>query len=270
METQRINGTLFVKTPVHHGGDEKTGVECGFRRMKYITGDNKVEEIPFIEGNAIRGMLRRLIMKDFVDSVGYKIKHPRLYHMLFSGGILEDVDTKDAGRLDVVARKKIRKFLIPISVLGSSYGNQAFSGKLNVGKGLIICKELNDFLPYKSNISFYEFIDWNFCTRRDDLREHRAKNQGAIQMKYNYEVLVPGTKLYHWFVLNDMNEVEKSCFGRMIELWKNKPFVGGRSAIGNGELSLNYDNVPSSEAYVDFILNNIEEIGALLDEFDTA
>lgn len=266
METIRIEGRVKAITGIHHGGDEKTGVECVMRRIKYIV-DGKPVEIPYIEGNAIRGMLRRMLVEDFISRVGYEIKGATLYHMLYSGGILENVDG-DGGKLNIELRKNIRALLPPIALLGSSYGNQAFSGKLIVGKMLPICKELNDFLPCKSELSVFELCDETFSTRRDDLRDTRENDEQAVQMKYSYEIFCPGTEFYHHFALMDTTPIEKACFAHMLDLWAKRPYVAARSAVGNGEIRAKYECEYKAWEYHTFVNRWKDDIVALLSSLD--
>ena len=274
METIKIEGIITVISPLHHGGDEKSGSESMLRRIKYIV-DGKCLEIPYIEGNAVRGYLRRLLINDLLHHAGYAIKHPRLYHMLFAGGVLEEVSMQETSQLDLELRKKIRANLIPVALLGGSIFNQAFAGKVSVGKALPICKELNEYLPHKSQQSIFTFLDFSFNTRRDEReapesKKKKKEKEQAVQMLYRYEVFVPGTQLYHWFTLMDANELEKACFARMLELWKERPFLGGRAAIGSGEIKFDYPGVnwPSSP-YMNFLEENRDNIIKTLSELDT-
>lgn len=274
MKVVTVEGVLTVLTPLHHGGDEKTGTETLLRRVKYLVGDEMLE-IPHVSGNAIRGMLRRLVIRDFLEKVGYEVKSPRLYHALYSGGVLETVAEKDVGKLDLEMRRKIRSLIVPVSLFGTSIMNQAFAGKLSVGPALPICRELKDYIPFNSEKSFYEFLDFLFSTRREEEEfkstEERKKGEQAVQMIYRFEVFVPGTRLYHWFTLQDTNEVEEGCFLRTLELWQETPFLGGRSAIGAGKVKLEYaipKEIGSVEKYKNFVEKHKEEILQVLGELD--
>lgn len=275
METLTFEGTLTALTSIHTGGDEKTGVENMMRKLVFIV-DGEEELVPIIDGNSIRGNLRRLLLKDFFDQVGYTIKTPRLYYLL-SGGALEEVSTSDAGHLNLQMRREIRAFLPPLSLLGASMGNQAFTGKLIVAKALPICKELNDFLPIQSQISYHSYITESFNTRRaerempetvaDNLRT--KDDEPTIQMKVSLECFAPGTRFYHKFMLQDTTTVEKSCFARMIELWRERPFVGGKSAVGYGEIKIDYPKLTlNSELYLAWLQENKTEITKTLEKLD--
>jgi len=272
MRVDIVRGYIIALSPIHTAGDEKTGSESLLRRLSYVI-DGKRVEIPVLSGNAIRGILRRELMADMLMRIGYNLTSAKIYHMLFSGGMLETVDEKSSGAIDIGLKRKIRQTIPPIAVLGSSLGNQIFEGKLKVNMALPICKELADFLPddieIKPETSFYEFLDWTFTTRRDDLREQRAEGEQATQMMVNFEVFAPGTPFYHEFILNDASEVERAVLVRMLNLWHQKPYIGGKSAIGLGKLKLNYDyNREDEKLYIDFLSKNRDKITALLKELE--
>lgn len=80
-----VEGAVTALTPIFHGGDEKTGSTPVLRTiMVFVDGIGEVP-IPYISGNGIRGKLRRMAMKDFIDGVGHEIQNVKLHHVLFSG-----------------------------------------------------------------------------------------------------------------------------------------------------------------------------------------
>lgn len=266
-----VRGILRARSPVYHGGDEKTGSVCMLNREKFLLEDG-VEEIPIISGNAVRGVLRRMIMRDLLDNVGYEIDVSkkggiRLYHALFTGGILESVE-KDAGQIDVEMKRKIMSLLPPVRLFGLSIGNQMVEGKLKVGQMLPVCEELKGLIPVESSLSFYDLLTKTFQTRKDDLRAEREEGDQAVQMMVEYEVFAPGTRFYHEIKLEDPDAVDISCLARCIELWKQKPFIGGKSAVGFGELEIEYDIDATSDEYLQFLADNREAIVSLLRELE--
>ena len=262
MKTLRIEGVITAKSPISHSGDEKTGSETMLRRIKFLV-KNKVVEVPYISGNAVRGYLRRLAMQDFLERVGYRIKNLKLYHALFSGGVLETVEEK-AGTIDLEMLRKVRELLIPVSVFGFAFKNQVVEGKLIVGHMLPICRELSEYLPeikdkegniIKCDKSFYEFLDWEFATRKEEIKTQKEEGEAKVQMIYRYEVFIPGTKFYHHFVLLDTNEIEESFFSHLLILWRERNFIAGRSSVGCGLIDFDYntDVLPMPDIYLNFL-----------------
>ncbi|MEM3480657.1 MAG: RAMP superfamily CRISPR-associated protein [Candidatus Korarchaeum sp.] len=276
MKSELVEGVLVAVRPICHGGDEKTGMETILRRLKFSTRRGLVE-IPYISGNAIRGKLRRLVMRDFLELVGYQVRNPRLYHALFAGGVLEEVEEGESGKVDLELRRRVRFLIPPISLFGTSIGNQVFQGKLIVGHALPVCEELQEYLPesLREERSIYEFLDFEFATRKEEeaFKESRKDpKEEKVQMIYRFEVFIPGTRFYHNFKLLETSDVEDSLFLRALDLWKASPYVGGRESAGFGEIRIDY-RIPSSlekkrGKYEDFVAERRNEIRMLLGELD--
>ena len=274
METLTFEGTLTALTTIHSGGDLKTGVASMMRAIDFIV-DGDAKPIQIIDGNSIRGNLRRLLLNDFFAQVEYTIKTPRLFYML-SGGALEEVSSQDSGTMNLQLRREIRAMIPPLSLLGCSMGNQAFAGKLVVAKALPVCREMNDFIPLQSKISLGTYITGSFNTRRaereipESVQANQRSEEPTIQMKVNLQCFAPGTKFYHKFMLLDTTPIEKSCFARMVELWRERPFVGGKSAVGYGEIKIDYPKLTlTSETYLTWLQENKAEIVKVLEKLDT-
>lgn len=268
-----IEGAVTALTPIFHGGDEKTGSTPVLRTiMVYVDGIGEVP-IPYISGNGIRGKLRRLAMKDFIDMLEYEITNTKLHHALFSGGVLES--TSDAiGAIDLSFRKKVRELMPPVAIFGCALGNQMIQGNLIVEHMWPICEEYKEYLPstYQNDPRASQpiriFTDQSFLTRRDDLKAEREEGEQAVQMKVDYECFVPGTKFYHRFVLQLPDELQKSCFGRILDLFELMPYVGGRSSSGEGKVMPNYKNKPDASLYLEFVKEKESDIRGLLAELE--
>jgi len=271
---RKVAGTLTAKSPVYHGGNEKSGSVCLLNTIKFIV-DGRIEEVPIISGNAIRGYLRRLIMADLLNQVGYAINVSTkgglmLYHSLFTGGVLETVSAKDSGVIDLELKSRMISLIPPVRLFGLCYGNQMVEGKLKVGMAYPVCRELRPVLPesFDPQCSYHDLITYIHQTRRDDLKAEREEGEQAVQMLVEYQVFAPGTTFYHEFKVEDPDEVDISCLARCIELWRMKPFIGGKSSAGFGELNISYDLSETSERYLEFLKNNREAIVSLLRELE--
>lgn len=269
----KVEGSVTALTPIFHGGDEKTGSTPVLRTiMVFVDGIGEVP-IPYISGNGIRGKLRRMAMKDFIDGVGHEIQNVKLHHVLFSGGILESTE-ETSGSIDLVLRKKVRELMPPVALFGCAIGNQMIQGILTVEHMWPICLEYSAYLPEKYRKDqramqpIRTFTDQSFITRRDDLRAERTADEQAVQMKVDYECFVPGTKFYHRFIVQLPDELQKSCFGRVMDLFAMMPYIGGRGSSGDGKVMLAYDNIPRADLYLEFLTEKKDEIRDLLQELE--
>lgn len=277
MRLDRVRLAFRLTAPLFHGGDLKTGSETLFRRLKYFV-DGRIEEIPYVSGNELRGQLRRVAMADMLSLAQYGLKNLRLYHALLSGGVLEEFEDSSSPQLDIELRKRVRSLIPHISLFGFAIRNQIFEGKLRVMHALPVCKELRDYLPedvlerYPANAekSYYDFLDWTFHTRHAEERR-TSEDEQAVQMLYRFEVLIPGTVLYTEIQCDDCTDLELSCLARALNLFLRKGTLGGKSSTGYGqfraeilESSFEFDDKKCTEHYE----KHGEEIRKLLEELD--
>lgn len=276
METLRFKGNLTALSPIYHGGSEDYGTTKLILTLPTViinplTGKEEIDNIPAIHGNAIRGYLRRLVMDDFLTLLDYELDSKKVYHFLFTGGILEALDSKDKGAINLSLKKEIRELIPPISLVGSALGNQMIQGKLKVGMADIVCAETKHYIEEYSDYDFsaYNLKGSDFGTRLDDLKEGKTEeDEQAHQMKYEFETLIRGTKFTHEFILEDCDSIEKACFRRMISLWDERPYLGGKSGTGYGKIKLDYPEIDelTDAAYLDYVHERKEEMCNLLDE----
>lgn len=272
MKILNYTGSMLAKSTIHHGSNKKTGSLAILRTIDLYYKNGEIIQMPYVNGNAIRGKLRRLIMKEFFDLAGISTEdlNIKIYHIFFTGGALESTDST-SGIIDLALRKQIRKLLIPINLFGCAIGNQMIPGKMKVSHAFPICKEYSQYLPdeFKNDeralIPVCRFTNDSYLTRKDDLKAERAEDEQAMQMMVEYECFIPGTKFYHWWALEGPTELEESCFGRLLEIFNTAPYIGGMSRIGNGEVILSYQPAFSSaQLYLEFVLENKENIKELI------
>lgn len=280
MKTLKIDGGWTAVSPIHTGSDETLSTTKTIRfeeTVGIVEGEKQLVNVPIVTGNSVRGYLRRLIMQDFLETIEYTLESPKTYHFLFTGGILEALDKADKGAVNITLKSRLIDLLPPLALFGSALGNQMFTGKMKVGQGHLICKETQHYYDI-DNAKFcaYELISNEFGTRLDDLRGNYEKeeNEQNTQMKYDFEVIKKGANFVHNFYLLDTNIVEDGCFCKLLELWEERPFVGGMSGTGHGSIDFTYnleniDVEAAKKEYTNFLLENKKEIHKLLDELET-
>ena len=278
MIVHRVRGVLTALSPVFHGGSEKTGAVVLLNRLKFIV-DGKPTDVPIISGNQVRGRLRRLLTRDFLELVGYEMdlsqrKHQKLYHTLFAGGVLTEVEEEESGVVDLNLKSRIVKYILPLRLFGASYANQMIEGRVLVGHLLPVCRELREYTGVDSDVSFYQLIARAFQTRRDELRvttPSEEEEEPAVQAIVEYECFAPGTRFYHEIVLETTRQEEQldlSTLYRAVKLWQQVPYIGGKSSIGFGKLKIEYEwpTRVDDSVYLEFIEENKSEIVKVLSE----
>ncbi len=275
---RRIDGQITAASPIHTGGDEKTGNQTLIRRQTMLdpeTGDR--HEIPIVAGNTVRGHLRRLVVKDLVDRLDYTFTDEDVYYALYSGGRLEK--GSGGGRFDKTLRRRVREHIPPLSLFGTALGNQMFAGVVDVGHMLPVCEELNGRLNTDSELRAAELTDFEFHTRSDDdpddegfdigfdLSETTEEDETARQMKYEFEVFVPGVRFRHQFTLHShASDLDAACLAHAIDLWQTEATIGGMGASGYGELDIEYDHDIDPSPYLEHIDDEADAIAEMLAE----
>jgi len=278
MRAVKIQGRLTALSPIYHGGNEKTGNVVLLNRLRFIVGGKPVD-VPVISGNQIRGRLRRLLARDFLRLAGYELdlsqkKHQKLYHTLFAGGVLTEVEEGESGVVDLDLKARLVRYVVPIRLFGASYANQMVEGRVLVGFALPICRELVDFTGVDSDVSFYQLITRAFQTRRDELRVgsgREGEDDETVQMIVEYEVFAPGAQFFHELVLETEEEglaLDLSALYRAVKLWQEEPHIGGKSSAGFGRLKIEYlwPSGVSEQKYLEHVEENRDEIRKALDE----
>lgn len=234
-----------------------------FRPMEKVEMIVDSNDIPCVSGNSIRGKIRDLVMYDFIERTGIEIMDKPIYHILLSGGALNDSTQYE----DIDLRLKLINMCPMLDLLGAAIGKMTIDGRLNVSFAFPECVELGT-----GGRSFWNLLDIVFQTRSDDSKQEREielRENGdgePQQMMYQYEVLIPGTRLNHGFMLKHCDELTESCFYNALQAFCDYPYIGGMAATGSG--LVNVDELKSQidetklKLYRDYLEKNKKEIKA--------
>lgn len=241
----KSKGQLDMFHPVK-SDDEKTSFEKHF------------DTVPFISGNSIRGLLRRLVMKDFCDLVGITKINKDMYHQLFTGGNITD----STGFEDIEKRENYVNMCPMIGLLGSAIGNMTIQGEMKVGGARLKCKENGT-----GEKSYWELIDLTFGTRLDSSKTEKgievdgATGEEKNQMKYEYEVFVRGSKFDSVFALITENNLLTSAFWRAMKVYKQYGYLVGNSARDSGLVDIDIEVPENADGlYLDYLKENESQI----------
>lgn len=262
MKINNYNVTMRLLSPLIHIGDDKSGTTSLLRKQKFLVGEDYID-VPVYSGNALRGILRGLIMRDYCERIGLSVKSlsQTTFYMLFNGGSLQG----GAGIENLSLKEKIVECCPPLVLLGSALGTLMTKGKLKVGICKPICKELNDYNINQAENSIYSDMRAEvFHTRMDRLKADTDTpsiegEKKVVQMKYEAETLSAGTVLETRIVLENASDIEISCFEHMMKLLEEDNFIGCKSGSGYGEIALNIEYTDGGKAYLDWLEANKED-----------
>lgn len=258
MKTYQFEGVVTAKSSIAHNGGEQNGNITQLRREKFVQPNGKVEEVPIISGNAVRGILRDVGMLNMLKKLGYGVTKDgdvkglplNAFYFLFSGGSLSK---EGKAGTDINAFRKMKETIPLIGLFGGAVGNQIMPGKMKIGKLYPICEETSHLIPEKFHNEYmessWEYVQTEMYTRRDD--EKNDKVRGLIgqaksetltetkqQMMYEVETISAGTRFYWSVTLEDVTDVEFEAFVFTVLAWSRAPYLGGKSGVGLGEVQI--------------------------------
>lgn len=238
--------------PLAHGafGDEQLGNYSAFRRIP-ILYEGEIKKLPVISGNAIRGSMRRAIMRELYDKAGLTFNEDfiaafgptkakrawdRMYAALFGGGTIDNVDVN----IQTEELRQLRATLPPLSLFGSALYSVLLPGCMNVGFAVPKCTE-----SIKAGLWDGDETDAVCCaelltdiglTRHIDRENANPEETGVKPMPYQVEALIPGTEMQFEISFDNIaTGLERDCAAHAIGLLKS---FGGKSAVGFGKIEI--------------------------------
>lgn len=287
---------LTLATPLHHGSEKPrikpdtlpSGVKNNYtphRRLPVLLTNGGVQSVglvPAVSGNSIRHVWRESLVDVTLYSLGLKRKDlpKNVLETLVSGG---GMDAADAQKNDeeeekqekakskrkaiqpsvpilVRDRETLRAAIPMLSLFGCSYGNRMLSGIVNVGWAIPALKQTEHITNIESTIPFSEEITSFQMMTRQDLHEKEFNDeQKSRQSIYYMEVVAPGIPFAHSYTIGLSTPVERSAMQLAVNLFKENPYLGGKSSTGHGKIHTDhwYENLEEPPSlYIEFLRQN--------------
>lgn len=286
MRTYILEGIVTALSSISHNGGERNGTITQLRREKFVQPNGKVAKVPVISGNAVRGILRDRGMFNMLHQLGYGVNQEtgevkglplNAFYFLFSGGAL--TSTGDQG-VNIEKFRSMRETIPLIGLFGGAVGNIIMPGKMKIGKLIPVCNETAHLVPERflpeTTQTIWEYCQTEMYTRRDDEKNDRvrmliskpaigdggeqlpAEKKAPQQMKYDVETLAAGTQFYWKVVLEDVSDVEFEAFLATVIEFSKSPNIGGKGAVGHGEISIKLDNWVEVDSRVNLQGNELD------------
>jgi hypothetical protein len=249
----RNHATVWTLTsPMAHGADEKSGNVNLFRRHRVVnplTGEQSF--VPFMSGNAVRGVWRDMVMARFCELVGVSPKAlpSSRVHALFSGGGVEK--GADGASVNLRVRDQAREMCPAWDLFAGCTDQQIMQGRIRVHDAVLVCAE-NDWLVFPHLNPGVEMTAEALATFSDSLPEaaeltqlrlgtrhaHKdyAGSEGA-QMIFNTEVVLGGAQFVHSFQIygiDGVSPITAACLADLVTNFRDWGVVGASNARGLG------------------------------------
>ena len=243
-----LTATMQLLAPLHHSefGGQKSNI-VGMRKMPVIH-QGAVEHVPVVSGNALRGRMRRIVMRDLLDQCGLQVGAPgydRIYAAVANGGTLTGSDNN----VNPAAIRSMREVCPPLSAFGSALYSYMLAGRMSVG----FCWPVCDVTVAKGLVAERHglnasYLEWETSYVR--LPEKERQNTEATKvgpMPYTIEIVPPGVVLESEILFaGDTTPIEMACAAWALDRVES---LGGKDGIGMGRLTMthNGDAAPYEE-----------------------
>jgi hypothetical protein len=273
-----------LTSPMAHGADEKSGNVNLFRRHRVIdalTGQHAY--VPFMAGNAVRGLLRDMVMGRWLGLLGLRARDipPERAHAMLSGGNVEA--GADTGSVRVDIRTMARTMCPPWDLLGGCTDAQIMAGRARIHDAVLVCKENAWAVHQAMGVETKNLDEWaatlpeaaeltqlRLGTRHDhrdiDRTQKMIEKGKSDAMLFNVELLLAGAQMVHSlqvFSIDGVNPVTASCLADALEEFGSYGVVGAQSARGMGLISFNpyqpgpgTPELPDPTVYIDHVEKN--------------
>ncbi len=243
-------------SPLSHGGfGPSTGNAMNFRRV-HLAGLKGNPAIPAISGNSLRGVLRRIVMRDLIQNTAISAtqvpigKWDKLYAAIANGGHL----TGSESRVDPQRIKRLRENLPPLSLFGAALYTWMLPGHFSSGWLWPRCKETveSGLCTCGNDITAEGLIEEIGLTRHIEREFQDPAVSGVTPMPTTVECLSAGTVMEGRIVfLGPATEIEQSCVAYALDLVHQ---MGGKGAGGLGRVSIEHQGDP--EPYKEWLASH--------------
>ena len=234
---------LTCVSPLSHGAfGESAGNTTLCRRMTVVSLPDR-PRIPCVSGNALRGVLRRIVMREMLDRAqmdraAMGARWDRLYAVLANGGHLEGT-ADDVIRPDEI--RALRASLPPLSIFGAAMYSRMLAGRMTVG--FLWPRSIETLaaglVSEAPQIHAEDLVVELTHTRHVDREEQSPSVSGVTPMPQTMEILAPGAILESEIYFGPgATAIEKSCIARGLD---RLSAIGGRAAAGLGRVTVAHD-----------------------------
>lgn len=262
MNQSRWSVTIRCESPLHHGSfGSDTGNAVLHRRVPLASNPSHAG-VPAVSGNSLRGVLRRIVMRDLLDRCALSrtsgalsaVQWDKLYAALANGGHLITSDV----RTDPERMRQLRDAVPPLSVFGAALYSWMLAGRVSIGWLWPVCAETvaAGLCTGPSETLAEDLLTEIAIVRHVDREDQDPAQSGVTPMPVTVEALIPGTVLQGEIIgLARMTALETAVIawglGRIAMLGAKGAAGFGRVAIDTAMTPDAYDQWRADDALVD-------------------
>jgi hypothetical protein len=233
-----IKLTIKAQSPIVHGSfGSNAGNTVLFRRMALVNIDG-MPTVPVVSGNAIRGIARRLVMRELFnlhdlnrETIQPDTAWDKLYAALANGGHLSGSERS----VNPTQMRQLREELPPLSVFGAALYTYILPGHASVGMAWLQCKETKEAgLVSSGNNHAEDCIEENGFVRHIERDQHDPELSGVTPMPVTVECLKTGSVLESHITFADHSTPEER--GAVAYGLSQISVIGGKGSQGLGQV----------------------------------
>ena len=240
---------ILLRSPLAHGGDAGGSNIAAMRRedrVDLLTG--AVHPIPFVAGNAVRGLMRDVAVAEYLRVLGLTPQQirPTVAHALLAGGAIAAGETM--GAADNELRARLRRLCPVVDLFGGCIESQLMQGVLLVGDAVLVCRETAAMVapamgwtPNEAALAAPTLPRADACVvQRHATRRHHPEIEGpTTQMIMHTEAIGAGHVLAHdlAFRTGRPTEIQSAALQVTLARMAEHGVLGGKNQAGFGEVA---------------------------------
>jgi hypothetical protein len=260
---------LLAESPIIHSGFGAVAGNAVLLRRIRLPSVEGFPRIPCVSGNALRGICRRLLMRELLSHAGISRETlpgatwDRLYAALANGGHLDN--SERAIRPEEV--RELRRSLPPLSVLGAALYSWMLAGHVSFGILWPRCVETvraGVVAHGDETIHAEELVEEISQVRHVDREMQDPAASGVTPMPVTMESIAPGTVLESTLLFaGHASDLERSAIGHALSL---VTCLGGKGGSGFGRVRMIGSTGLDPEPYRAWLAGERDSIRAAIEK----